>query len=147
MVGLSGPLSCRRRSCAPQLFRGGHLRADAVPLQLGLMTIAACAVRLLGRWPFLNDGDGFNFNQSARTCKLCDANGGAHRRLFKFQDFVASRAEDADVCLNVHKIHIQLDDVLETPADRRERFSDVLKGLCDLLASDPATFPSVSIPS
>jgi hypothetical protein len=36
--------------------------------------------------------------------------------------------------LNVHKAHFQLDDIFETRADRGERFSDVLKGLCDLLA-------------
>jgi hypothetical protein len=82
----------------------------------------------------LKDGNGFNFDQSTRPRKLWDADGGTHRRLFKFQDFIAGSAEDADVCLNVHQVDIQPNDVLETRAHCAEPLSDILKGLCDLLA-------------
>ena len=51
----------------------GHEQHDAWPNEPRLFCRVA---RLLGRWPFLNDGDGFNFDQSARTCKLRHANGG-----------------------------------------------------------------------
>src|SRR6185503_394446 len=87
------------------------------------------------------NGNCLDFDQSAGPRKLRDADSRTHRRPFELQAFIPGSAEDADACLNIHQVDVQLDDVLEISPYRGETLSDILGGLGNLPAQRPRDLP------
>ena len=76
-----------------------------------------------------NDAIASISNSAPGRAKRRDTNGGARRRRGHVEILIAYFAERADVRRNVDEVVVDLDDVLEARADRRERILQILERL------------------